>query len=102
MHYTPREMYDPYEELANAIVMQACIDYIKTQKKIDNYLQRDISSLSEEERIKFKFRVYNLKRQLEVIEEFFFSSEYAILTNVDPKIVLKAVKEELEKETVVA
>lgn len=56
----------PYENLANAIVMQAVKDYRK--------------SIREEE--------------LKSIERFFRSSWFSVLTSVDPEFLIKNLREE--------
>lgn len=57
---------DPYENLANAIIMQAVKDY------------RNTTSLSE----------------INSIERFFRSDLFSALTSVDPKFLIKRLREE--------
>ena len=59
-------MMDPYEKLANAIIMQAVKDYRNT-----NNLS-DIAS----------------------IESFFRSDWFSVLTSVDPEFLIKRLREE--------
>lgn len=59
-------MMDPYEKLANAIIMQAAKDYRNT-----NNLS-DIAS----------------------IERFFRSDWFSVLTSVDPEFLIKRLREE--------
>ena len=57
---------NPYEELANAIVLQAVKDY----------------------------RLYDDEKELAGIERFFRSGWFGILTNIDPEILIAKLREE--------
>lgn len=70
----------PYQNLANAIVMQAVIDYRKL--------------LRGEPIIESKGR----KVSLEEIEQFLSSDWFFTLTNVDGNKIIKRLKEEYENE----
>jgi len=67
---------DPYENLANAIVIQAAADYKRTLRTI----RRDPISASAKERANH-------------IERFFHSEWYRHLTKVDGKLLVKKLKE---------
>ncbi len=56
----------PYENLANAIVMSAVVDY----------------------------RMSNKRRELRDIERFFLSDWFATLTDADGRVILEKLKEE--------
>lgn len=56
----------PYEELANAIILQAVNDY----------------------------RLHDDKRELAVIERFFRSEWFNILTNLSPELLISKLREE--------
>ena len=57
---------DPYQELANAIVMQAVKDY----------------------------RLHDNEQELSRIERFFRSDWFNVLTNVDPEILITKLRKE--------
>lgn len=57
---------DPYQELANAIVLQAVKDY----------------------------RLHDNEQELARIERFFRSDWFSVLTNVDPKILITKLRKE--------
>ena len=57
---------DPYQELANAIVMQAVKDY----------------------------RLHDNEQELARIELFFRSDWFSVLTNVDPEILITKLRKE--------
>ncbi len=57
---------DPYQELANAIVLQAVKDY----------------------------RLYDNEQELARIERFFRSDWFSVLTNVDPEILITKLRKE--------
>ena len=57
---------DPYQELANAIVLQAVKDY----------------------------RLHDDEQELARIERFFSSDWFSVLTNVDPEILITKLRKE--------
>jgi hypothetical protein len=57
---------DPYQELANAIVLQAVKDY----------------------------RLHDNEQELARIERFFRSDWFSVLTNVDPEILITKLRKE--------
>lgn len=71
---------DPYERLANAIVLQAVSDYRVAQKKIKAH-PKNREAISE---------------ALE-IEKFFRSGWYSILTDVDGEYLIRRLQEEIRQ-----
>jgi len=57
---------DPYQELANAIVLQAVKDY----------------------------RLHDDEQELASIERFFYSDWFGVLTNIDPEILITKLRKE--------
>ena len=98
MQHNASEEFDPYEELANAIVMQACIDYIKWQKQLASRNSFDISYMPEKQKKRYERKSKKLQSEIKKIEVFFFSPEYAMMTNLDPAIVLGAVEDALAQQ----
>lgn len=74
--------YDPYEELANAIVIQACNDYKKAYKQS---LRRNGGMV-------------DFNPELEELEEFFHSDWYKQLTEVDGEYLMERLKDEVKKQ----
>ncbi len=70
-------MIDPYEKLANAIIMQAVKDYRAAKKKL-------------------KKQPTNKDAELMVLdtEKFFRSDWFTALTNVDGEVLLRKLQEE--------
>ena len=68
---------DPYEELANAIILQAVKDYRKALRILSRY-------------------PYNRPVQYELgsIERFFRSEWFGILTRLDPETLIRRLREE--------
>ena len=71
-------MSDPYVELANAIIYEAAMDYklalIRLKRHPDSkYAEKEIKKL----------------------EDFFYSSEYEMLTNLNPDYLIRKMKEEV-------
>ncbi len=68
-------MFDPYEELINAIVTQAAHDYIKALKQL-----------------KGNPRYWAALQKKKEIERFFLSDWYGMLTKVDPEYLLEQLR----------
>ena len=73
--------YDPYEEIANAIVIQACKDYKKAYKQ--SLRRSGIVGEADEE--------------LAELEEFFRSEWYKKLTEVDGEYLMERIRNEVLK-----
>jgi hypothetical protein len=71
-------MKDSYEMLANAIILRAVRDYRDSLKKLKKYPKN-------------KSALYT-KRE---VERFFHSDWYALLTAVDPEVLLAKLKREV-------
>ena len=74
--------YDPYEELGNAIVIQACNDYKKAYKQ--SLRRSGIVGEADEE--------------LAELEEFFRSDWYKQLTEVDGEYLMERLRNEVLKQ----
>lgn len=73
-----REM-TPYENLANAIVIQACKDYRKAYKR---YLRKARSA-------------HNDTSELKELERFFHSNWYKTLTSIDGDYLMERLRQEV-------
>ena len=88
---------EPYESLANAIVMQAVKDY----REAIHFLKRHphTPDLDTEEAMKDKQkrilreRIINNEDERDDIERFFHSGWFEILSNLDGKVLLNKVRE---------
>ena len=68
---------DPYENIANAVILQACIDY---RRVYGNFLRNgDASGLNE-------------------LETFFHSNWYKKLTDLDGEYLIRRLREEVESK----
>lgn len=67
---------DGYENLANAIVLQAAKDYRKALRKLSRNAQSK-----------------DAKRTVSEVEKFFRSDWYKILTSVDSELFIKKLRE---------
>ena len=74
--------YDPYEELGNAIVIQACHDYKKAYKQ--SLRRSGIVGEADEE--------------LAELEEFFRSDWYKQLTEVDGEYLMERLRNEVLRQ----
>lgn len=70
---------DPYENLANAIVLQAAKDYRKALKALHKYPKSKSAKADKDE-----------------LERFFRSQWYASLTSVDGEMLIRKLQEEVE------
>lgn len=71
------EGYDPYENIANAVILQACIDY---KRGYGNFLRDgDTSKLKE-------------------LEKFFRSDWYRELTDLDGEYLMQRLREDIESK----
>ena len=70
-------MNDPYEKLANAIILQAVKDYRTARKKLKKYPKNK-----------------DAKLMVEDCERFFRSDWFAALTGIDGQLLLKKLQEE--------
>ncbi len=75
-----REIGDPYENLANAIIMSAATDYVKLLKA---YKRAGRESRS------------NIAKNIYADEMFFRSRWFGILTSMDADFLLEAMKKEV-------
>lgn len=71
-------MNDPYESLANAIILQAVKDYRNVLKRLKKHPNREIDLYMKQE-----------------VEQFFRSDWYSCLTTVDPEILIRKLNEEV-------
>lgn len=69
---------DPYENLANAIVLDAVKDYRKALKRLRKNSRNSIAASERDE-----------------IERFFHSPWFGVLTTVDPEYLITKLKEEV-------
>ena len=73
-------MIDPYEDLANAIVLLAVKDYRDALKKLMKYPHHESAKHTKAE-----------------VERFLRSDWYRELTTVEPEILLRKLKEEVKQ-----
>lgn len=72
-------IYDPYEELANAVVIQACADYKRT------YICH----------LRSNGKGKKTEKQIEELEFFFRSNWYKTLTEVDGETLMERIRNEV-------
>ena len=74
--------YDPYEELANAVVIQACEDYKRAYTC----------------HLRSKGKGKRTQKQLEELEAFFRSDWYKQLTEVDGEYIMERIRNDVLKQ----
>lgn len=70
--------YEPYKELTVAIIMQAVKDYRSAARKYKKGIDKERNQATMDE-----------------IESFICSEWFGVLTDIEPKILLRKLKEEL-------
>jgi TusA-related sulfurtransferase len=101
---TKENNLNPYESLANGIILQAVKDYKQSLKDIKKIVKEYDTTLKKEhsreelKRIKKDFRFdFNRKmKEKEEVEVFFFSEWYKQLTSVDSKYLVNKLKKEVD------
>ena len=68
---------EPYENLANAIVLQAVKDYREVLARAASYSAKDC-----------------YRRSKDDLERFFLSGWFGVLTNLDPELLIGRLKQE--------
>ncbi len=88
-------MMTPYENLANAIIIQAYKDYIAYYKKLRRLETADMQHMSERFREKHRKKIRKARQAFDEVIDFFYSPWYGMLTSVDPNIIMDKLDEEV-------
>ncbi|WP_444643564.1 hypothetical protein ACRQU7_02965 [Caproiciproducens sp. R1] len=70
---------EPYESLANAIIVQAVKDYREALQRLDRHPEKN-----------------DYKAEVKSIERFFCSNWYQMLTDLDGTLLMRKIREKLE------
>lgn len=89
-------MYQNYQELANAIIIQASHDYIVYYRVLKKLKLVNTSRLNDIQKRKLEKKITAAKADLDEVRSFFCSEWIKQLTNLAPKSILN--KLELEAE----
>ena len=87
-------MVENYQELANAIIVQASRDYIKYFVALKELKKIDMSRLKDRQKKKLEGKINLAEADLNEVKSFFHSEWYKQLTNLDPDSIIN--KLELE------
>ena len=71
-------MNEPYEELANAVILQAVRDWRSSAGKLKRHPENSAA-----------------RQVTDECERFFLSERFSVLTRADGKIILRRLKEEI-------
>lgn len=82
-------MVENYQELANAIIIQASHDYIYYFKALKSLKMIDTSKLSDVKKHKLEGKIKIAESDLNEVKRFFRSEWCRQLTNIDPEKILK-------------
>lgn len=86
-----------YENLANAIVLQAVKDYMSFSKQLKKLKRINTAGMEKKKAEKIARNLQDTECETRGIEQFFDSAWYQSLTNVDPGIIRKKLREEVER-----
>jgi len=89
-------MTDPYENLANAIIVQAADDYRKSLKTLKQLRELDTKKMTAKAKEKYATRLYRAEQDFKEVRSFFYSDWYAVLTSVNPEFILSKLDKECE------
>ena len=85
---------NPYEELANAIVLQAAKDFVPTYRAWQKYKAIDTKKMDEKRKKRYDVKLKKLKKEFDEVQHFFGSDWYYSLTSVDHRLILKKLNKE--------
>ena len=85
-----------YENLANAIVLQAVRDYLPYYKELQQHKELRTEGLSDEGLKKYNKRLKTLERKFDEIVDFFYSPWFTLLTGVSPEAILDKLDAEVD------
>lgn len=87
--------YDPYEELANAIILQAMDDYKRGLKKILKFKYNSNKDGTVDAR--YDKEVTGAHYEVDTLEKYFRSGQYKLLTSVDGEYIINTVRSQVVK-----
>ena len=85
---------NPYEELANAIVLQAAKDFVPTYRAWQRYKAIDTKKMDEKRKKRYDVKLKKPKKEFDEVQHFFGSDWYYSLTSVDHRLILKKLNKE--------
>lgn len=88
-------MVENYQELANAIIVQASRDYINYFMVLKELKKVDTSRLNDKQKKKLEGKINIAEADLNEVKSFFHSEWYKQLTNLDPNIILNKLEMEV-------
>jgi hypothetical protein len=71
-------MMNPFEKLANAIILKAVADYRQALRRCNQHSEKEI-----------------FRRDKDDLERFLHSDLFVVLTNLDPEIIIRKLCEEV-------
>lgn len=88
-----------YIGVANAVVIQACNDYVNAHKTIAlNRKKLNSDKYTERTKTSYKRDISNAEMNLKSSKIFFDSQEFQLYTSVDKDCILKELDRQVEKE----
>ena len=79
---------EPYNKLANEIILRAVDDYRRSLKRLNSLLKKpEVNSCL----------IAKTEREIDEIEEFFRSEWYGIMTDISGEDVIRKIRKEVEQ-----
>lgn len=82
-------MVENYQELANAIIVQASRDYIENVEILKSLNMIDTAKMNEIQKKKLNRKINAVEDDINEVKKFFRSNWCKMLTRLDPESILK-------------
>lgn len=93
---------DPYEALANAVIVQAAKDYRHARKELSRLLKHEpVKKSAEDEGIRWKkwnTRKTDVENELSDLKKFFYSKWFMVLSKTDGPALYERLREEADAD----
>ena len=91
-------MINPYENLANAIIIQACDDYRTYRRQLKKLQASEPKNGDAKAKARYEKKLEQVKADIREVVSFFYSDWYSQLTTVNPEYLLERLNKECEGE----
>ena len=89
---------NPYERLANAIIIQACEDYRNYPKQLKKLQESEPKNGDAKAKARYEKKLEQVKADIREVVSFFYSDWHSQLTTVNPEYLLERLNKECEGE----
>lgn len=91
---------DPYERLANAVIIRAAQDYRSARKRLRRHLKNEPVKLSDKDErwIKWDVKKKDMLIEISEIERFFKSEWFMVLSDADGPALFEKLRKEADSD----